>query len=85
MVSCHPVETGKATSHVTSELKEQGDNSGLGRLLCNTVDVDIRGVHGWRQTSQEGIEGILARKNEGTSDGGGQGWATCNVSQEKMG
>lgn len=78
-VSYRPVETGKGSSHVTSELKEEGDNSGLERLLCNIVDVYQR-VRGWRQTSQVGIEGTLARKVDGTCDGGG-----ASVSQEKVG
>lgn len=67
----------KATSQVSLEFKQQGDNSALERLLGNIVAVNVRGWC-WRQTSQEAMEGILARKDEGLNGSGG------NVSVELM-
>ena len=42
-------------------------------------------MHCWRKTSQEEIEGILAKKDEGTSDGrGGHKRSWADVTSVKM-
>lgn len=69
----------KTSSQVSLEFKQQGDNSHLDRLFCRIVAVNVRSVQCWRQTNQEVIQVILARKDEGMDYNGG------NVSLEEVG
>lgn len=73
------MEIEKTTSKVTLEFKQQGDNSGLVRLFCRIAPANVRSVKCQRQTSQEVIEVILARKDVGMDYSGGK------VSLEEMG